>query len=110
MNEIKQRKELTKVVLYDWDPIITELEKSTLDVSLNAEWKFISFWERTINKSNIKETWSFTPSGADNYILAQPKEIRHILKKKVDQRKKEWKRINIDILENIKAKIQLLFK
>jgi len=105
MNDIKQWKELTKVILYDWEPIITELDKVSLDISLNNDWRFISFGDRTINKSNIKEILVFNPDDIDNYILAQPKNKRHILQSMVDERKKKWQRINIKILEALISKL-----
>ena len=101
MNEIKQRKQLTKITLYDWDPVITEIEKKDIDKSLNSDWKFLIFGDRTLNKSNIKEISAFKSSEIDNYVLSQPKEIKELLQKKVKERKAEWKRINIEILKNI---------
>ena len=100
MNEIKQRKQLTKILLYDWEPVITDIEKKEIDKLLNTDWKFLIFWDRTLNKSNIKEIVVFKSSWIDNYILSQPKEKRDILRREVKRREEQGMKINIEILQN----------
>lgn len=82
MTAIKERKELTKIILYTGDPVITDIDKAVIDKSLNADGKFISFGKRTLNKSNIREVEKFEVNDLDNYILSLPNALRERVKKK----------------------------
>lgn len=105
MWKIKQRTQLTKIILYSGDPVITEIDKSEIDKSLNADWKFMIFWDRTLNKSNIKEVSKFEANDIDSFILSQPKEIREKLTKELNIRKEKWLNTNVAILEWILERI-----
>jgi len=100
MTQIKERKQLTKIILYDGDPVITDTPKDEVDVAINWEAKFISFWERTVNRSNIKEVTIFKVDEVENFILWFDEDKRVVLKNEIERRKKEWQRINITILSN----------
>lgn len=106
MNTIKERKELTTILFYDWDPITTWTSLDDIYKKINDESKFMKFWDRIENKSNIKSIRKFKADSLDNFILSLTNDLRNKLEDKKKRLKKElWKEMTLEYAKNFINKI-----
>ena len=106
MTNLNIYKELTFIETY-YNEIRT-LTASVEDVSkLLKEEKFLNLWNELINVSNIKRVYSTEMTDVDKVIYSiQDKQIRDKVKADVEQRKKDWLRISVGVIENLLSKYQ----
>lgn len=106
MTNLNIYKELTFIETYDNE--IRTLTASVEDVSkLLKEEKFLNLWNELINVSNIKRVYSTEMTDVDKVIYSiQDKQIRDKVKADVEQRKKDWLRISVGVIENLLSKYQ----
>jgi len=87
MTAIKERKALRKIILYEWDPIVTEIEIKDITNMLWSEWRFITIWDAIVNKSNIRHVMTYEIDGMEQAILSQPKSVQRELREILTERK-----------------------
>ena len=106
MTNLNIYKELTFIETYDNE--IRTLTASVEDVSkLLKEEKFLNLWNELINVSNIKRVYSTEMTDVDKVIYSiQDRQIRDKVKADVEQRKKDWLRISVGVIENLLSKYQ----
>ena len=95
-------KELCYIETYDGDVIALADDFKVIAEQLNNANRFMDLWTEMIAKSSIKRLFKKQADEVDNMIiLINDKNLRARVHKEVDSRRKEWKRINKEILDNI---------
>lgn len=100
MNELKIYKQLTMIKLKDWSVLQTEMSAQDLAVLFNQKEFIVIDWV-WFNRYEVKTFEEYKPNDVDCFILSQPKDKRERLQKKIDHRRKENLRVNIDIVKDI---------
>ena len=88
------------IQLKNGEVINTEIKVDDLAEILNKQ-EFVVIWGKWFNKYEVKYFESYNPKDIDYFVLSQTKDNREILEKEIVRRKKEWLRINIEILNNV---------
>ena len=100
-NTLKIYKELTYIQTSDGELYATPTERATVERLANQN-KFLNLWSETINTSIIKRIFSKEVDDIDNALLMiSDKNLRARVQKEVDERRKSWTRLNMEIYKNI---------
>lgn len=106
MNELNIYKELTYIETYD-DQIRTTTASLESVAKLLKEEKFLNLWTELINTSNIKRVFTKELSDVDKVIYSiADKNLRDRIKADLEKRKKDWLRINVEVVQNLLIKYQ----
>lgn len=106
MNELNIYKELTYIETYD-DQIRTTTASLESVAKLLKEEKFLNLWTELINTSNIKRVFTKELSDVDKVIYSiADKNLRDRIKADLEKRKKDWLRINVEVVQNLLTKYQ----
>lgn len=106
MNELNIYKELTYIETYD-DQIRTTTASLESVAKLLKEEKFLNLWTELINTSNIKRVFTKELSDVDKVIYSiADKNLRDRIKADLEKRKKDWLRINVEVVQNLIIKYQ----
>lgn len=106
MNELNIYKELTYIETYD-DQIRTTTASLESVAKLLKEEKFLNLWTELINTSNIKRVFTKELSDVDKVIYSiSDKNLRDRIKADLEKRKKDWLRINVEVVQNLLIKYQ----
>lgn len=106
MNELNIYKELTYIETYD-DQIRTTTASLESVAKLLKEEKFLNLWTELINTSNIKRVFTKELSDVDKVIYSiADKNLRDRIKADLEKRKKDWLRINVEVVQNLLSKYQ----
>ena len=102
MNDIKIYEELSYIHTFDDKVYPTPVSVSDLERVLNWNNKFLNLWSDLIAISSIKRVESRKVDSVDN-ALYQIKDanIREQATAEINKRRKNWDRVNIEILNNI---------
>ncbi len=103
--QIKLHQKLTKIIFKDWTEINTAITPVNLQVILSQQ-DFLLLWWSLYNKYEIKSAYQFEANSIDMLVLSAPANLRLELEKELYLRKKENKRINTKIVNNIIARLQ----
>lgn len=100
---IKVYQEVCYIETFDGEEIALNIPIEWLKEEIdNDKSKFLQIGTYFINKSTIKKFYSRKVDEIENVILnIGNKELREQVKKELENRKKEGKRINLEILQNI---------
>ena len=102
MNEIKIYEELSYIYTFDDKVYPTPVSVKDLEKLLNWNNKFINLWSDLIAVSSIKRVESKKVDSVDNAIFQiKDEEIRIQAKNEIEKRRKNWDRVNLEILNNI---------
>lgn len=100
-NTLKIYKELTYIQTKDGELYATPTERATVEKIANQT-KFLNLWSETINTDIIKRIFSKEVDEIDNALLQiADKNLRARVQKEVDERRKSWTRLNMEIYKNI---------
>ena len=100
-SSIKVYRELTYIETYDWELYATATERATVEKMANQN-KFLNLWNETINTWNIKKIFIKQVDEIDNALLMiADKNLRARVQKEVEERRKSWTRLNMEIYKNI---------
>lgn len=103
---IKLYKELCYIETYDGDIIALADEFNVISEQLNNANRFMNLWNELIAKTSIKRLFKKQADEIDNMIiLINDKNLRARVQKEVDWRRKEGKRLNKEILDNIISRL-----
>ena len=103
---IKLYKELCYIETYDGDIIALADEFNVISEQLNNANRFMNLWNELIAKTSIKRLFKKQADEIDNMIiLINDKNLRARVQKEVDWRRREWKRLNKEILDNIISRL-----
>ena len=106
MNELNIYKEFTYIETYD-DQIRTTTASLESVAKLLKEEKFLNLWTELINTSNIKRVFTKELSDVDKVIYSiADKNLRDRIKADLEKRKKDWLRINVEVVQNLLIKYQ----
>lgn len=102
MNEIKIYKELSYIYTFDDKTYPTTLPVTDLEKVLNSNLKFINLGNDLIAISSIKRVESRKVDSVDNALLQiTDSEIREKVALEINKRRKNWDRVNLEIMNNI---------
>ena len=106
MNEIKIYEELSYIHTFDDKVYPTPVSVKDLERLLNGTNKFLNLWSDLIAISSIKRVESKKVDSVDNalYQIKDP-ELREQVTAEINKRRKNWDRVNIEILNNILHRI-----
>lgn len=100
-NTLKIYKELTYIQTKDGELYATPTERATVERLANQN-KFLNLWSETINTDIIKRIFKKEVDEIDNALLQiADKNLRSRVQKEVDERRKSWTRLNMEIYKNI---------
>lgn len=104
---MKIYKELCYIVTFDNEVIATAEDMQTLSELVNRN-KFLDLWGgELINVSTIKKIVKKELDDVDNAILQiTDQNLRKRVQKRIDERRTEGSRVNIDILNNVIERIK----
>ena len=91
--------------LKDGDVINTEMSPEMIAKTLNKQ-DFIVIGWKWFNKYEVKTFEEYNPTDIDCFILMQSKTHKEKLSPIIAQRKAEWKRVTIKIVQSIIDKFQ----
>lgn len=99
-------KKFTYIETYDWELRTTSADLESVAKLLKEE-KFLNLWNELINTSNIKRVYMKELSDVDKVIYSiDDKNLRDRIKADVENRRREWKRINVEVVQNLLTKYQ----
>ena len=102
MNEIKLYEELSYIYTFDDKAYPTTLTVTDLEKLLNGNLKFINLWWDLIATSSIKRVESRKVDSVDNALIQiKDTELREQATAEINKRRRNWERVNIEILNNI---------
>ena len=103
MWEMKIYKQLSFIETFDGEIIaLTEDYWEIIEELNNDKSKFINLWSQLLAKSCIKRVFSKEVDEIDNAILQiADKNLRVRVQKEVEERRKSWTRLNMEIYKNI---------
>ena len=102
--ELKVYKKLSYIETYDWEMRTTTADIETIWKLLNEQ-QFINLWNELINRSNIKRVFTKELTDVDKLIYSiEDRTIRMKVQSDVEKRIKEWRRVNVDVVQNLIAK------
>lgn len=100
MCDIKVYKELLYIETFNGDIYTVDADYDVIQKLV--ENKFINLWNELLNTSAIRRIFKKEVDDLDNHILnIQDKKIRDEVKRVVKERKEQWLRVNIGIVDNI---------
>ena len=100
-NTLKVYKELTYIQTSDGELYATTREKEAVEKLANQN-KFLNLWSEIINTNIIKRIFSKQVDEIDNALLMiADKNLRARVQSKVDERRRNWERLNMEIYQNI---------
>lgn len=100
MGELKIYKKQTIVYLYNWEPIITTLEKEKIMQALNSWAKFLDFDWEYVAISNICRFTDEEIGEVESFILNFDKRRQNNLRNIIKDRQWKWLKVNIEVLKN----------
>lgn len=99
---IKLYKELCYIQTTDWELIPIAEDLKTMKMIYADKNQFIDLWTELLSKRMIKRIFSKKVDEIDNMIvMINDKNLRARVQNEVDERRKNWKRLNKEILDNI---------
>lgn len=99
---IKLYKELCYIQTTDWELIPIAEDLKTMKMIYADKYQFIDLWTELLSKRMIRRIFSKKVDEIDNMIvLINDKNLRARVQKEVDERRRNWKRVNKEILDNI---------
>lgn len=106
MNEIKIYEELSYIHTFDDKVYPTPVSVKDLERLLNGTNKFLNLWSDLIAVSSIKRVESKKVDSVDNALYQiKDSELREQVTAEINKRRKNWDRVNIEILNNILHRI-----
>lgn len=98
---LKVYKQLTYIQTFDGEIYTTEVTPDALAENMNKN-KFLKLWNELLNISNIKSVFTKQTDEIDNALLQiSDKNLRARIQAEVDERRKTWSRLNMEIYKNI---------
>lgn len=105
--DLKIFKEVCYIRTFDWEEYEVAIWLDRIKELMKSDEKFIDLWIAYLNKSAIKDIYSSKPDEIENFLLnIENRKLRWKVKWEVQRRKIEWKRINLEILQNITERCQ----
>lgn len=102
MNDIKLYEELSYIYTFDDKAYPTPIAVGDLEKLLNGNLKFINLWNDLIAVSSIKRVEARKVDSVDNALLhIKDTELREQATAEINRRRRDWERVNIEILNNI---------
>ena len=102
MLEIKPYEELSFIYTFDDKAYPTPIAVGDLERLLNSNLKFINLGSDLIAVSSIKRVESKKVDSVDNALLhIKDPNIREQATTEINRRRKNWDRVNLEILNNI---------
>lgn len=102
MNDIKLYEELSYIYTYDDKAYPTTLPMKDLEKVLNSNLKFINLGNDLVAISSIKRVEVRSVDSVDNALLQiSDTTLRESAAAEINKRRKNWDRVNIEILNNI---------
>lgn len=99
---IKLYKELCYIQTTDWELIPIAEDLKTMKMIYADKNQFIDLWTELLSKRMIKRIFSKKVDEIDNMIvMINDKNLRARVQNEVDERRRNWKRLNKEILDNI---------
>lgn len=99
---IKLYKELCYIQTTDWELIPIAEDLKTMKMIYADKNQFIDLWTELLSKRMIKRIFSKKVDEIDNMIvMINDKNLRARVQAEVDERRRNWKRLNKEILDNI---------
>ena len=106
MNEIKPYEELSYIYTFDDKAYPTPIAVGDLEKLLNSNLKFINLGSDLIAISSIKRVESRKVDSVENALLhIKDMDIRELATAEINRRRKNWDRVNLEILNNILDRI-----
>lgn len=100
-NTLKIYKELTYIQTTDGELYATPTDRATVEKLANQN-KLLNLWSETINTNIIKRIFSKQVDEIDNALLMiSDKNLRARVQAEIDNRRKQWTRLNMEIYQNI---------
>lgn len=107
--DLKIFREVCYIRTFDWEEYEVAIWMDRIKELMKNDEKFIDLWIAYLNKSSIKEIYSSKPDEIENFLLnIENRRLRAKVKAEVQTRKLEWKRINLEILQNITERCQTM--
>ena len=107
ITDLKIYKEVCYIRTFDWEEYEVAISLERLKNEMKKDEKFLDLWMTYLNKSAIKDIYSSKPDEIENFLLnIENRKLRWRIKNEVKIRKAEWKRINLEILQNITERCQ----
>jgi len=101
-NSIKLYKELSYIETFDGEVIALTEDFGAVAEELNNDKRFLNVWNQMIAKSSIKRAFVKQTDEIDNALLQiSDKNLRARMQAEVDERRKTWSRLNMEIYKNI---------
>lgn len=101
-NSIKLYKELSYIETFDGEVIALTEDFEAVAEELNNDKRFLNVWNQMIAKSSIKRAFVKQTDEIDNALLQiADKNLRARMQAEVDERRKTWSRLNMEIYKNI---------
>lgn len=102
MNELKIYEELSYIYTYDDKVYPTTVSIRDLERLLNGSNKFINLWSDLIAISSIKRVETKKIDDVENALFQiTDTELRERAMAEINKRRRNWDRVNIEILNNI---------
>jgi len=102
MLEIKPYEEVSYIYTFDDKAYPTPIAVWDLEKLLNGNLKFINLWTDLIAVSSIKRVESRKVDSIENALLQiKDTDIRELATAEINKRRKNWDRVNLEILNNI---------
>lgn len=103
---IKLYKELCYIQTTDWELIPIAEDLKTMKMIYADKNQFIDLWTELLSKRMIKRIFSKKVDEIDNMIvMINDKNLRARVQAEVDERRRNWKRLNKEILDNIISRL-----
>lgn len=107
--DLKIYKEVCYIRTFDGEEYEIAVSLEKLKAIMKTDEKFIDLWNLCLNKSAVKDYYSSKPDEIENFLLnIENRKLRQKVKQEVLLRQQEWKRINIEILQNITERCQTM--
>lgn len=103
---IKLYKELCYIQTTDWELIPIAEDLKTMKMIYADKNQFIDLWTELLSKRMIKRIFAKKVDEIDNMIvMINDKNLRARVQAEVDERRRNWKRLNKEILDNIISRL-----
>lgn len=101
MWNLKLYEELSYIYTYDDMIYPTPLKLNELEIILNQN-KFLNLWTDLIAVSSIKRIETKKVDEIDDALLRiEDKELRYKVESIIKQRRKDWRRVNLKVFDNV---------
>lgn len=100
MNELKVYEKQTTIYLYNWNPIITAVDKHKIAEAVNSWARLIEIDWDYIASNNVSYITSDRIGEVESFILNFDKDIQNRLRAIIKKREAENLKVNVEVLKN----------